>query len=160
MLQKRLNLKNNPIINNDESISCLGPLFERGVEWFKSLGRENNHGPKLWCVSGHVKRPGVYETALGIPLDELLEEHCGGVRDGHRWKAAVPGGSSAYNNFHGHVQHLLYHAAQMSLLRKAGAVLSPRYAGAFDRVVFAIPASGGRGKKNFAAFRETLVARE
>lgn len=82
------------IINNVESIMAVVPLAERGKEWFQSLGSEKNWGPKVWCVSGHVKRPGIYETALGIPLNELLEEHCGGVRAGHRWKAAIPGGSS------------------------------------------------------------------
>ena len=82
------------IINNVETIMTVVPLLQRGVDWFKSLGSEKNFGPKVWCVSGHVRRPGIYETALGITLTELLEEHCGGVRAGHRWKAAVPGGSS------------------------------------------------------------------
>jgi NADH-quinone oxidoreductase subunit F len=83
------------IINNVESLSVLPPLFERGVDWFTSLGDEKNHGPKLWCVSGHVKRPGVYETALGITIEELLEEHCGGIHDPARsFKACIPGGSS------------------------------------------------------------------
>jgi NADH-quinone oxidoreductase subunit F len=82
------------IINNVETIMAVPAIVDRGADWFKSMGSEKNWGPKVWCVSGHVKRPGVYETAMGIPLDELLEEHCGGVRAGHRWKAAVPGGSS------------------------------------------------------------------
>jgi NADH-quinone oxidoreductase subunit F len=82
------------IINNVETIMAIPSIVDRGPDWFKSMGFEKNWGPKVWCVSGHVRRPGVYETAMGIPLDELLEEHCGGVRPGHRWKAAVPGGSS------------------------------------------------------------------
>jgi NADH-quinone oxidoreductase subunit F len=82
------------IINNVETIMVVPAIVDRGADWFKSMGAEKNWGPKVWCVSGHVKRPGVYETAMGIPMNELLEEHCGGVRVGHRWKAGVPGGSS------------------------------------------------------------------
>ncbi len=83
------------IINNVETVMAVVPIVDRGPSWFKSLGSEKNWGPKVWCVSGHVRRPGIYETALGIPLDELLEEHCGGLRNPDaRWKAAVPGGSS------------------------------------------------------------------
>ena len=89
-------LFNSPtIINNVESLTVLPPLFERGADWFKSLGHEKNYGPKLWCVSGHVAKPGVYETGLGITIEELLEEHCGGIHDKSRkFKAAIPGGSS------------------------------------------------------------------
>ncbi|MEM7247924.1 MAG: NADH-quinone oxidoreductase subunit NuoF [Acidobacteriota bacterium] len=82
------------IINNVESLSVLVPILERGNDWFQSLGSEKNWGPKVWCVSGHVKKPGIYETALGLTINELLEEHCGGCRDGHSFKSAVPGGSS------------------------------------------------------------------
>jgi NADH-quinone oxidoreductase subunit F len=83
------------IINNVESLAVLPPMFERGADWFKSLGDEKNYGPKLWCVSGHVAKPGVYETALGITIEDLLEEHCGGIHDKRRkFKACIPGGSS------------------------------------------------------------------
>jgi len=82
------------IINNVETVMTVVPIVERGIDWFKSLGSEKNWGPKVWCVSGHVERPGIAETALGIPLDELLNEHFGGVRRGHRYKAAIPGGCS------------------------------------------------------------------
>ncbi|MCX7668623.1 MAG: SLBB domain-containing protein, partial [Anaerolineae bacterium] len=55
---------------------------------------EQSKGPKIFCVSGHVNRPGNYELPLGTPLREIIEEHAGGVRAGHRIKAVIPGGAS------------------------------------------------------------------
>src|SRR5262245_27123243 len=82
-------------INNVETLANIPFIVERGSGWFAGIGRETNTGPKLYSVSGHVKRPGVYETALGIPWEELLNEHCGGMRDpGRALKAVIPGGSS------------------------------------------------------------------
>jgi len=82
------------VINNVETLCCVPPIVERGAEWFAAIGREKNTGPKLYCVSGHVARPGTYEAPLGITFRELLEEHCGGMRDERRLKAVIPGGSS------------------------------------------------------------------
>ena len=65
-----------------------------GAEWFAALGPEKNGGPKLYCVSGHVKRPGVYEASMNITLRELIDGYAGGVRDGRTLKAVIPGGSS------------------------------------------------------------------
>ena len=66
-----------------------------GVDWFKSIGSdEKNTGPKLYCVSGHVNKPAVVERELGIPLPELIYDVCGGVRNGHKLKGVIPGGSS------------------------------------------------------------------
>ncbi len=82
-------------VNNVESISVTGEILRRGASWFSSLGRPNNVGTKLFCVSGHVNNPCNVEEEMGIPLKELLEKHCGGVRGG--WDnllAVIPGGSS------------------------------------------------------------------
>ena len=82
-------------INNVESISVVGTILRRGAEWFSSFGRPNNTGTKLMAISGHVNKPCVVEEAMSIPLKQLLEDHCGGIRGG--WgnlKAIIPGGSS------------------------------------------------------------------
>ena len=70
-------------------------ILRRGGAWFASLGLPNNTGTKLFQISGHVKKPCVVEEEMGIPLRELIDEHCGGVRGG--WDnllAVIPGGSS------------------------------------------------------------------
>ncbi|HZI94953.1 MAG TPA: NADH-quinone oxidoreductase subunit NuoF [Patescibacteria group bacterium] len=83
-------------INNVETLACVSYIVERGAEWFAGIGREKNTGPKLYCLSGHVARPGVYETETGIPFKTLFEEHGGGLLDKkRRLKAVIPGGSSA-----------------------------------------------------------------
>ncbi|WP_417317980.1 NADH-quinone oxidoreductase subunit NuoF [Emcibacter sp.] len=82
-------------VNNVESIAVVPEILRRGGAWFAGLGRENNTGTKLFCISGHVERPCTVEEEMGIPLKELIERHCGGVRGG--WDnllAVIPGGSS------------------------------------------------------------------
>lgn len=82
-------------VNNVESIAVAPTVLRRGGEWFSSLGRPNNTGTKLFCISGHVNKPCNVEEEMGIPLRELIEKHCGGVRGG--WDnllAIIPGGSS------------------------------------------------------------------
>jgi len=82
-------------VNNVESIAVTGTILRRGASWFKSFGRENNHGTKIYCISGHVNRPCNVEESMSIPLRELIEKHAGGVRGG--WDnllAIIPGGSS------------------------------------------------------------------
>ncbi len=81
-------------VNNVETLCNLPGIMTNGAEWFTALGPEKNGGPKLFCVSGHVKRPGVYEAAMRTTLRELIEDYAGGVREGHRLKAVIPGGSS------------------------------------------------------------------
>jgi len=82
-------------VNNVESIAVAPAILRRGAEWFLGFGRENNAGTKLFCVSGHVEKPCNVEEAMSIPLKELLERHCGGVRGGwDNLKAVIPGGSS------------------------------------------------------------------
>ncbi|HPC83888.1 MAG TPA: NADH-quinone oxidoreductase subunit NuoF [Thermoanaerobaculaceae bacterium] len=83
------------IVNNVETLACLPHIINRGAKWFASIGRPRNTGPKLFCVSGHVQRPGVVELPLGVPFREIIFEHCGGIRDGRELKAFFPGGSSA-----------------------------------------------------------------
>jgi len=83
------------VINNVETLACVPHIVERGAEWFSSIGRPRNTGPKLFCVSGHVNRPGVYELPLGVTYREIIEKHCGGIRGGRKLKAFIPGGSSA-----------------------------------------------------------------
>jgi len=82
------------IVNNVETLACLPAIVLRGADWFKSIGPEKSPGPKLYCVSGHVARPGVFELPMGVPLRELIEVHAGGVAAGKRLKAVIPGGSS------------------------------------------------------------------
>ena len=82
-------------VNNGESIAAVPTILRRGGSWFSSFGRENNHGTKLFAISGHVEKPCTVEEAMSIPLRELIEKHCGGVRGG--WDnllAVIPGGSS------------------------------------------------------------------
>ncbi|MGA0951945.1 MAG: NADH-quinone oxidoreductase subunit NuoF [Candidatus Puniceispirillaceae bacterium] len=82
-------------VNNVESIAVAPTILRRGASWFAGLGKENNTGTKLFCISGHVNKPCNVEEEMGIPLRELLEKHAGGVRGG--WSnllAVIPGGSS------------------------------------------------------------------
>ena len=81
-------------VNNVETLCNVPLVMTRGAEWFASLGPEKNGGPKLFCVSGHVKNPGVFEAPMKVTLRELIERYAGGMRDGHTMKAVIPGGSS------------------------------------------------------------------
>ncbi|HET7384345.1 MAG TPA: NADH-quinone oxidoreductase subunit NuoF, partial [Pseudolabrys sp.] len=82
-------------VQNVESIAVVPDILRRGASWFAGIGRPNNTGTKLFCISGHVERPCNVEEAMGIPLRELLETHAGGVRGGwHNLLAVIPGGSS------------------------------------------------------------------
>jgi NADH-quinone oxidoreductase subunit F len=87
------------IINNVETVAHLPSIIERGAEWFTKQGVAGSggppsHGTKLMGVSGHVNRTGVYECELGVPLRVLVEELCGGVRMGRKFKGAIAGGIS------------------------------------------------------------------
>jgi NADH-quinone oxidoreductase subunit F len=82
------------VVNNVETLACLPHLFSRGGEWFASIGPDHSPGPKLFGLSGQVKRPGVYELPMGMPLGEMLEDYGGGALNG-QFKAAIPGGVSA-----------------------------------------------------------------
>ena len=82
------------IVNNVETLACVPHIVSRGADWFKSIGPEKGPGPKLYCVSGHVERPGTYELPMGTSLREILYTHCGGIPGGRKLKAVIPGGSS------------------------------------------------------------------
>lgn len=80
-------------INNTETFASVPLIMEKGAEWFLNLGKPNNGGTKIFSVSGHVNKPGNYEVPLGMPFRELLAL-AGGIRDGRRIKAVIPGGTS------------------------------------------------------------------
>lgn len=80
-------------INNTETLASVPEILRNGGQWFLDLGKPNNGGSKLFCMSGHVNKPGNYEIPMGTPFSELLEM-AGGVRDGNKLKAVIPGGSS------------------------------------------------------------------
>ena len=82
-------------VNNVESIAVAPTIVRRGAAWFAGIGRPKNSGTKLFCISGHVNKPCTVEEAMSIPLKELIEKHCGGVRGG--WGnllGIIPGGAS------------------------------------------------------------------
>ncbi len=83
------------VVNNVETLACIPHIIERGGAWFATIGTERSTGTKLFCVSGHVERPGVYEAPMGTTFRVIIEEFCGGVRGGRKLKAFIPGGSSA-----------------------------------------------------------------
>jgi len=89
------------IINNVETLAHLPSIIENGGEWFHTMGTPSSfqgappsYGTKLMGVSGHVERPGVFEFDLGISLKDLVEQYCGGIRGGKKFKGAIPGGVS------------------------------------------------------------------
>ena len=82
-------------VNNVETIAQVPDIMRRGAAWFAGIGRQNNTGTKLFCISGHVEKPCNVEEQMGIPLRELIERHAGGVRGGwNNLLAVIPGGSS------------------------------------------------------------------
>jgi NADH-quinone oxidoreductase subunit F len=85
------------VVNNVETLVCVPLILEKGAEWFAAQGSEKNGGPKLYCISGQVKRPGVYEAPMGqITLRQLIfdEGYGGGMLEGRKLRCVVPGGSS------------------------------------------------------------------
>jgi len=86
------------IVNNVETLCCVTHIIQRGAEWFTKIGRnEKNTGPKLYCISGQVNRPGVYEAAMGLQLKDLIfgDAYARGMKGGRKVKAVIPGGASA-----------------------------------------------------------------
>ncbi len=91
------------VVNNVETMACVTHIMDKGIAWFKSIGipRDPNnprdagsYGPKLYCISGHVNKPGLVELPLGVTARELIDKHAGGVWKGRAAKAIVPGGIS------------------------------------------------------------------
>lgn len=83
------------IVNNVETLACVPFIIRHGAKRFASIGTDSQGGTRLFCVGGHVVRPGVYESAVSITLRELIEDAAGGVADGKKLKAVIPGGISA-----------------------------------------------------------------
>ncbi len=83
------------IVNNVETLANLPSIITHGPKWFRQWGTEKAPGMRLYAVSGHVQRPGVYELSLNISLMKLITEHAGGLRSGRRLKAVIPGGASS-----------------------------------------------------------------
>lgn len=91
------------VVNNVETAACVTQIMSRGSDWFKSIGvpppadnprDAGSYGPKLYCLSGHIERPGCYEAPLGITVRQLVDQYGGGVWRGRKAKAAIPGGIS------------------------------------------------------------------
>jgi NADH-quinone oxidoreductase subunit F len=83
------------VVNNVETLANIPAIIANGPEWFKGLARiPEASGTKLFCISGHVSNPSCLELPLGIPLGEIIENHCGGMRLGTSFKACLPGGAS------------------------------------------------------------------
>jgi NADH-quinone oxidoreductase subunit F len=81
-------------INNVETLCNVPHIINHGSEWFQKLSHTKNGGTKLFGVSGRVNQPGLWELPMGTSIRELLEEHAGGMRDGYRFRAVIPGGAS------------------------------------------------------------------
>ncbi len=82
------------LVQNIETLANIPHIVQRGAAWYATIGTEQSKGPKVFCVSGHVNRPGNYELPLGTSLREIIYEHAGGVRMNRSLKAVIPGGAS------------------------------------------------------------------
>ena len=81
-------------VNNVETLSSVPGILLNGADWYRQWGSEKSPGTKMWCCSGHLERPGNYELELGMPLEDVVYDVCGGVPDGRDVRAVIPGGSS------------------------------------------------------------------
>src|SRR3989442_130196 len=85
------------VVNNVETLTAVPDIIKMGGEAYQKRGTEKSGGTKLWSVSGHVNRPGVYELPMGYDdMEKFIMEDCGGSSNGKRLKAVIPGGSSVY----------------------------------------------------------------
>ncbi|HET7132339.1 MAG TPA: NAD(P)H-dependent oxidoreductase subunit E, partial [Gammaproteobacteria bacterium] len=84
-----------PTLNqNVETLWWIRDIVQKGADWFAKQGRDGHPGPRSWSVSGRVKRPGVVQAPAGVTARELIDDHCGGMLDGHTFAAYLPGGAS------------------------------------------------------------------
>jgi NADH-quinone oxidoreductase subunit F len=81
-------------VTNVETLACVPHIIERGASWFSSIGPEKSPGPKLYCLSGHINNPGVFELPMGTNLKEIIYDHGKGILGGKKLKAVIPGGTS------------------------------------------------------------------
>ena len=82
------------VVQNVETLCCVPHIVEHGAEWFINLGKAKDSGTKIYGASGRVKNPGCWELPMGSTMRELVEEHAGGMLDGYKFRAALPGGAS------------------------------------------------------------------
>ncbi len=82
------------VVNNVETLANVPHIIARGAAWYRSIGPETSPGPKLFCLSGHINKPGLYELPMGFPLKDLIYEVGGGILGGKQLKGVIPGGSS------------------------------------------------------------------
>jgi NADH-quinone oxidoreductase subunit F len=82
------------VVNNTETLMCVPHILKNGAAWHRQWGTEKSAGTKVFSVSGPVKRPGNYEVPLGYSMKTLIEQDCGGMLEGLKLKAVIPGGSS------------------------------------------------------------------
>lgn len=82
------------VVNNVETLASLPWIVEQGAARYAAIGTEKSKGTKLFSVSGHIKKPGVYEVDMGYPFKKFIEEDCGGVPNGKKLKGVIPGGAS------------------------------------------------------------------
>jgi NADH-quinone oxidoreductase subunit F len=82
------------VVNNVETLACIPHVINNGADWYAAMGTEKSKGTKIFSLSGHVKNPGNYELEMGTPLSYLINDLGGGVVDGYKLKAVIPGGSS------------------------------------------------------------------
>ena len=106
-------------VNNVETLCNVPPIITRGVEWYTSVGPEKNGGPKLFCVSGHVNTPGVFEADMHVTVRQLIYDYAGGIANGRQLKAVIPGGSSVPILLPSQIDV----AASFDALQKAGTLL-------------------------------------
>lgn len=82
------------VVNNVETLAALPWIIDQGPAKYAALGTEKSKGTKLFSVSGHIRKPGVYEVEMGYPFRQFLEQDCGGVPNGRKLKGVIPGGAS------------------------------------------------------------------
>lgn len=82
------------VVNNVETMCNVPHIINNGTDWYRSLSRGSDGGTKLYGVSGRVKRPGAWELPMGTPAREIIEEYAGGMQDGYKLRAVIPGGAS------------------------------------------------------------------
>jgi NADH dehydrogenase (ubiquinone) flavoprotein 1 len=118
-------------VTNVETIAVAPTIMRRGASWFDSFGAPGNRGTKLFCVSGHVNNPCTVEEEMSVPLQELIEKHCGGMRGGwSNLQACIPGGSSVPVLDHNDCQDI---AMDFDSLKKAGSGLGTAAVTMFDK---------------------------
>ncbi|MBI4715512.1 MAG: NADH-quinone oxidoreductase subunit NuoF, partial [Nitrospirae bacterium] len=107
------------VVNNVETLANVPAIIGNGPDWFAAIGPKDCPGPKLYCISGHVNRPGIFELNMGVTYRELIYEYAGGIKNGRNLKAFIPGGASAACLTEQHLDTV----ASVSETAKAGSML-------------------------------------